>query len=137
MAPFGRGRNGALSQQELTGFFPPTAHMLSLAGFAALGQQLNGMSNGFAAPKTEMQVSLLSTAAVVLSLLALPYGGWCPYLQTRLFLTMLPDSMQAAHPFKHMQACSAVGPPESCVSGRHTKHASMMALPLPCCPAGS
>ena len=69
MAPFGRSRNGGISPQELTGFFPPTAHMLSLAGFAALGQQLNGTGNGFTAPKTEMQVTLMSTASIE------PFGG--------------------------------------------------------------
>lgn len=60
MAPFGRARNGGISAQELTGVWPPTAHMLHLAGFAALGQQLNGASNGFSAPKSEMPVSVLS-----------------------------------------------------------------------------
>lgn len=58
MAPFGRARNGAMPQ-DLSGFYPQ-AHMLSLAGFAALGQQLNGATNGFAAPKSEMQVTASS-----------------------------------------------------------------------------
>ena len=44
--------------QDLAAFYPQ-AHMLSLAGFAALGQQLNGATNGFAAPKSEMQASAL------------------------------------------------------------------------------
>ena len=46
-----------MSAQQLLGFpFPGSAHMLGLAGFAALGQQLN--NNGFTPPKSEMLVSL-------------------------------------------------------------------------------
>ena len=59
MAAFGGGRNGGgMSAQQLAGFpFPGSAHMLGLAGFAALGQQLNGGgSNGFTPPKSDMQV---------------------------------------------------------------------------------
>ena len=49
-----------MSAQQLAAFpFPGSAHMLGLAGFAALGQQLNGNSNGFAPPKSEMQVDTL------------------------------------------------------------------------------
>ena len=47
-----------MSAQQLLGFpFPGSAHMLGLAGFAALGQQLN--SNGSSPPKSEMMVSPL------------------------------------------------------------------------------
>lgn len=61
MAAFGGPRNGGLSAQQLAGFaFPGSAHMLGLAGYAALGQQLGGgTSNGFMPPKSEMPVSVL------------------------------------------------------------------------------
>lgn len=60
MTAFGGPRNGGLSAQQLAGFtFPASAHMLGLASYAALGQQLGGgTGNGFTPPKSEMPVSM-------------------------------------------------------------------------------